>query len=83
MAAAKGISSAHAAIAIATTAMQSARAICVDACSRFEQRLPMPANSRKANSTTATAYSGWLRNSTNFWMNAISMNMKPKPIARK
>ena len=50
---------------------------------RAETPLPMPANSRKANNTTATAYNGWLRNSTNFWMKAISMNMKARPIAAK
>ncbi len=55
--------------------------------SRARQRpdtpLPTPANTRKALSTTATAYRGWLRNRMNFWMKAISMHMKATPMAAK
>ncbi len=51
--------------------------------SRSDAALPSPANSRNPLSTTATEYSGWLRNRMNFWMKAISTNRNASPSSRK
>ena len=52
-------------------------------CKRADIRLPNPANTRKAQSTTDTAYRGWCRNRMNFCIKAISTNMKAVPMERK
>ena len=46
-------------------------------------RLPRPLKSSTAKSTTVSAYAGWPRNSTHFWISTTSTTMKPAPSAAK